>query len=173
MVKNSQIERQILQARNCLELPGTSGTRYEGNRPRDLFKLCVSTCNEGPTEPHVNTNSTNASLTFSPAATPKQASITNLPVAPALPPASGFIDTLQVLALRSGARISTASNPLEVRKDGGQGAWKPPPGQRLSYQVNSFTQATGHRAVIGSLEIEAMLRGKAGTQVRTDEAATL
>lgn len=38
----------------------------------------------------------------------------------------------------------------------------------------AFVTATGHRAVIGSLDkIEAMLRGEAGTQVRTDGAATL
>jgi len=38
----------------------------------------------------------------------------------------------------------------------------------------AFVKATGHRAVIGSLDqIEAMLHGDAGTQVRTDGATTL
>jgi len=38
----------------------------------------------------------------------------------------------------------------------------------------AFVKATGHRAVIGSLDqIEAMLQGEAGTQVRADGAATL
>jgi carbamate kinase len=38
----------------------------------------------------------------------------------------------------------------------------------------AFVAATGHRAVIGSLDqIEGMLRGEAGTQVRPDGAATL
>lgn len=38
----------------------------------------------------------------------------------------------------------------------------------------AFVKATGHRAVIGSLDqIEAMLSGEAGTEVRTDGADTL
>ena len=38
----------------------------------------------------------------------------------------------------------------------------------------AFVKATGHRAVIGSLDqIEAMLSGEAGTEVRTDGATTL